>query len=149
VVSSVEAYVDSILRTLIAASGYNQTAFFRAMLAELEDKIYQSWAERHSWLKKGFSVSIAGSAAAYDLLTLVDLRNALFHGNGRLTEKQSGGTAALIDLEHRLWRTLEVRTENRVVHLASSTGGRAVGVARAYIFALDTEVRLKQPGARV
>ncbi len=149
VVATVEAYVDEVLRELIASSGYDYSAFGRAMLHELEDRIYQSWRERHGWLDKGFAISIAGSAAAQDLLAVVELRNAIVHGSGRLTDRQSRDVANLIKLEHRLQEVLDVRVENRTVNLASSTGIRAIEVARVYILALDAEAGLKQLTRRV
>lgn len=144
VVATVEAFVDEVLRELIASSGYDSSAFGRAMLHELEDRIYQSWRERHGWLEKGFSISIASSAAAQDLLAVVELRNALVHGFGKLTDRQSRDVPTLIRLEHRLQRVLDVRVERRKVNLASSTGMRAIEAARVYILALDAEARRKQ-----
>lgn len=145
VTGMVEAYADGVLGRLIAQSGYDATTFGRAMLAELEDRIYQSWLERHAWLDKGFSVRVTGTPAAEGMQTVVDLRNALVHGNGKLTDRQSRDMAALIALEGRLWRALAVRTERGIVHCSSTTGVKAIGAGLAYIRALDAEVRLKQP----
>ncbi len=149
VASIAESYVDGALTALIAVSGYDTSAFGRALFAALEDRIYQSWSERHDWLQRGFSVSVAGTAATQDLLTLAELRNAIVHGGGRLTERQSRELGPLIALEERLQKSLQVRTENRYVYLTKETRLRAIKAAREYILQLDAEIRRQHPSVRV
>lgn len=144
-----EAYSEAVLRQLIIASSRDLGPFARAMYAELEDRIFQSWEERHSWLAKGFGIKLAGSRHAQDLQTLVDLRNALVHGAGTLTDRQSRDLGKLVHLETSLRRTLDVHVERGRVHLTESTGHMAVSIARAYILALDASSREAHPGARI
>ncbi len=143
-----EAYVDAILQALIAATEVDRTAFGRAMLAQLEDRIFASWKERHDWLAKGFGIRVQGTVKQ-DLLTIADLRNAIVHGNGRLTERQSRDIVRLVELENRLYEVLDVRTERREVYLGRATGEKSVAIARAYIQALDAEVRSQHSNARI
>ncbi len=149
VATLVEGYVDAILYALIAASGYDDTAFGRAMFAELEDRIFQSWPERHSWLSRGFGVSVStGTPVGQNLATLNQLRNALAHGGGRLTERQSRNVGELIGLEKRLRDLLAVEVDNRFLHLSRETGDRAIGIVREYILDLDRQVREQHPAVR-
>jgi len=145
VATIVEAYAESVLRELIVASTYDSDAFGRAMHAELEDRIFQSWEERHTWLDKGFGIRLAGSRDAQDMQTLVGLRNALVHGAGHLTDRQSRDIAKLVALEGDLYRVLDVSVERGQVHMARSTGPRSINVARAYILALDAASRRAHP----
>ncbi len=140
-----EGYIGSTLGALIAASGYDGTAFGRAMYAELEDRIHQSWSERHSWLNRAFSVNIIGTTACQDLLILVELRNALVHGGGRLTYRQSREIGGLIGLEKQLHSRLGVQADGRTLTLLPQTAVRAVEIARAYILTLDAEIRQQHP----
>ena len=145
VATTVEAYVETVLRELIRESGYADHPFTKAMYAELEDSLFQSWNERFRWLKSGFGISIAGTAAAQNLGTLVELRNALVHGGGRLTDRQSRELTDLVTLEQRLAQVLDVDVENRLVRFGPETGQRVVTVSRDYVIALDAEVRTRQP----
>ncbi len=142
-----EAYVDALLRALIAQSGYKDVPFAEAMFADLEDRIFQSWPERHAWLNRGFGISIAAEKAYSDVATLIDLRNALVHGNGRLTERQCRDVNAMVGLEVRLRATYDVRVERRQLFLGPDTGGAAVLAVQAYILKLDAEARRLHPTA--
>lgn len=147
-----EAYADAVLARLIDDSGYESTAFGRAMYAMLEDRIFGSWKERHDWLVKGFGVNFHESDAAKakaDVLTLADLRNAIVHGNGRLTERQSRDVVRLVSLEKRLRVAFDVRTEGRTLHMSPTTGRRALATARTYIGILDQTVRAQYPSSAV
>lgn len=145
VTATIEGYVDGILRRLVSSSGYEVHHFFEGMYKKLEDSIYQSWPERFHWLKVGFGVSISGSTAAQEMQVVIDLRNAVVHGGQWLTERQSRDVGDLIDLERRAFETLGVRTERRRLFFAPDTTGRAVGVCRRFVLALDDELRQQCP----
>jgi hypothetical protein len=125
----------------MSGSGYDSSAFGRVMFEELTDRIHQTWSERHTWLSRAFDVHISGTAASQDMMTLVELRNALVHGAGRLTHRQTRGVGALIELEKRLQVLFSVRADSRGLVLAPDSATRAVEVARAYILALDAELK--------
>lgn len=147
--SIVEAYVDNVLRVLIEESDVARHPFLAAMYSELEDHIFQSWTDRFRWLRDGFRVSISGSIPAQDMHTLVELRNCVVHGNGRLTDRQVRDLPKMIELEHQLSRVLRVTVESRRIHLSEQTFVSAVHVCRSFVVALDRELRTQHPSLRI
>lgn len=147
--SVVETYVDNVLRALIAESDVARHPFIAAMYSELEDHIFQSWTNRYRWLSDGFAISVSGSTPEQEMHTLVELRNCIVHGNGRLTDRQVRDLPKMIELEHQLSRVLHVTVERRRIHLSERTFISAVQVCRAFVVALDGELRMQHPDLRV
>src|SRR5579859_291694 len=87
-VTCVESHFDRVLRSLIAVSGVGENKFFNSMYEAIRDDIFKTWDSRLKWLDDGFGVAISGDSAIQDFRTMVDLRNAIVHGRGRLTEMQ-------------------------------------------------------------
>jgi len=144
-VSIVESYVDAALQSLIDASGIRDIPFADAMHAELQDAIYRSWDERFKWLARGFGVDLEGTTPQQEFLTLVDLRNALIHGQGKFTQRQTRDLAAVIELEHRLARVLDVEASKDGFLFGSRATPQTLSVARTLVLAIDDAVRRSHP----
>ena len=144
--ATVEGYVDGVLRRLIDSSPYQTSAFLKMLVAEMEDRIFQSWSERFRWLRGGFGLMLEGSSEKKRLDVLIELRNACVHGNGSLTERQCRDVAALLALERQLGNVLGVTVVRRRLIFSSSTARRAVTVARDFVIAFDDELRRAQVG---
>lgn len=148
-VSIVESYFEDVLRALIAHSGIDEIPFALAMRDELEDAMFRSWDERFKWMRLGFGVSVSGATNQQEFMTLVDLRNALVHGSGRLTPRQSRGVALLVEIEHRLCRVLDVEIGVHGLLLKPTTGVRAIAITRSFILEVDHAVRESHPSVRL
>lgn len=148
-VSITESYVDRVLRTLVDASGISQVPFALAMFDELRDVVTRSWDERFKWLRKGFGVALSGDAAQQDFQTLVELRNAIVHGEDRFTDRQTRGLPSLVQLERRVYRVLLVEASKDGFLFGPETSGRAVSVARTFVLAIDDAVRRAHPNAHL
>jgi hypothetical protein len=149
VTSAAEAYIDGVLGVLISECDLARHPFIAQMYAHMEDLIFQSWTERFRWLGSGFGVSIKGTAAAQDMQTLVELRNSIVHGGGRLTERQSRNLADLLELERRLRQVLDVSVERRRIRISDSTFDRAIRICRTFVVTFDDELRTRHPKAKL
>jgi hypothetical protein len=132
-----EVYVDSSLQHLIEASGVGQLKFGRAMIMHLEDQFSQSWTARLRWLSNGFGISIAGSEVDGDRATVIEARNALVHGGGKLTARQSRSATEALDLQRRLRDRMSAELVGHSVVIREPAVKWSLEVARAYIRMLD------------
>ena len=142
----IEGYVDAVLRGLIETTPYEEHAFVRTLFAELEDRIFQSWAERFRWLRDGFDVSLEGTAELQSLSLLIELRNACVHGSASLTDRQSRNLTSLLALEKDLARLLGVAVIRRKLYFGDDTAIRAARVARDFITLFDERLADAHPG---
>lgn len=141
----VEAYTDHVLRRLIECSGVTDIPLGRLLVSQNQDSFYQNWKNRYFWLRNAFDVSVTGTSAEQDFATLVELRNAIIHGGGRLTEKQTRDIKQQIALERRLDQVLKVQIEGQELINLDGTDSRAIKVARTFVLLLDGETRRVHP----
>lgn len=144
-VSTAESYVDQVLRALVEISGIREIPFAVAMFDELEDVVTRSWDERFKWLRKGFGIALGGTAAQQDFVTLVDLRNALVHGDDQFTQRQTRDLPSLIQLEHRVHQVLSVEVSKGGFLFGPKGPSQALTVARTFILTVDEVVRERHP----
>lgn len=135
-----EVFVDSTLLSLIEASGISSSRFGRALLGHLEDQLNQSWTSRLRWLSNGFNVSLAGTEIDGDRGTLVEARNALIHGGGKLTGRQVRNPADALDLQRRLRDRMGAIVVGHSLDIGKPALDWSFEVARRYIRALDATV---------
>ena len=137
-----ETFVDRLVAQMVESSGVGATPFGQALLEATREDMSRTWDARYGWLKRGFGLQAGGSTQGQDLRTLVDLRNALVHGGGRLTDRQSSDLSKLIPLEKRLRELLAAEIEGRRVRFVGPTDWKAVGIVRAFILWADGAVVL-------
>lgn len=145
VVSVVEPYVDRVLRGLVNASGMRETPLGRAMLAELQGEMVRSWEARLRWLRDGFEIPIAGTKPGQDFQTLLELRNALIHGDGGFTARQSADVPSLLELERRIRDLLNVEATRYGFVFGPKAAERALRIAREFVLAMDSASRAEHP----
>ena len=145
----VESHFDRVLRSLIAASGVRQNKFSNSLYEFLHDDIFKNWDSRLNWLKNGFSVAIAGDRAIQDFRTVVDLRNAIVHGQGHLTEVQQKSLERLLDLKRNLTRLLNVQFSGHKILIPPDIGLKVVKVCRDAVILLDNSILQEYPDIRV
>src|SRR5579859_6868570 len=144
----VESHFDRVLRSLIAASGVRQNKFSNSLYEFLHDDIFKNWDSRLNWLKNGFSVAIAGDRAIQDFRTVVDLRNAIVHGQGHLTEVQQKSLERLLDLKRNLTRLLNVQFSGHKILIPPDIGLKVVKVCRDAVILLDNSILQEYPDIR-
>lgn len=134
-----EGYVDEILDELVRREPLG-SKFAQAMFVELKSDFHRNWPGRFHWLRQGFDVDIADTPSGAQLWDLVELRNALVHGGGKLTGLQSADLVKRLNLERRLLASLDVRTSGRLVQFGDNTAARSVSIARAATVSLDGQL---------
>jgi hypothetical protein len=145
----VESHFDRVLRSLIAASGVRQNEFSNSLYEFLHDDIFKTWDSRLNWLKNGFSVTIAGDRTIQDFRTVIDLRNAIVHGQGHLTEMQQKNLQKLLDLKRNLTRLLNVQFSGDKVLIPPDIGLKVVRICRDAVIFLDNSVLQEYPNISV
>lgn len=133
----VESHFDRVLRSLVTVSGVRQNRFSNSLYESLHDDIFKSWDSRLNWLKNGFGVTIAGDRPIQEFRTVVDLRNAIVHGQGHLTEMQQKNLQKLLDLKRSLTNLLNVQFSGPEIFIPSDIGLKIILICRNAVICLD------------
>lgn len=141
--AEVELFVDDSLELLINTTNIESEPFGRELFKEHELSMYSSWKSRVRWLNAGFAVTLAGSHVSEQLDTLVELRNSFAHGGGGVTRFQRrDGLTKVLKREEQLAKVLNVQVSQHRFSLGSDTLSRSVGICRAYVVQMDSQIRL-------
>jgi hypothetical protein len=143
--SLAESLVDQLLDTLVAESTVGDTPLGRRLLQKNADAFHQSWEERHGWLSSGFGIEMAGTREGQRLNTVIAVRNAIIHGDGKLTDKQLKNPAAAIALRRNVRQVLDSDVQGRRIMLGVDAGRRSVLVASEYVLAVDAAISIRTP----
>lgn len=135
--SAVEAHFDRVLTVLIQRNQSRGNQFFEALLGEVRDDIFRAWDSRLNWLKRGFGISIAGDAATQNYRCVIELRNSLVHGEGRLTDFQVRDFSRACELKRQMSLHLGVQFNGRTILLMPDVGIKAVRLSREMVRHLD------------
>jgi len=109
VATAVEVHVSTTLARLISLSGLAEGQFGRAMIKELEDDFSKTWSARVAWFDKAFGITFAGNLQYQTFATLIELRNAVVHGDGQLTSQQTRDIRKVVQLRKDLNHKLDVQ----------------------------------------
>lgn len=139
-VSLVEALADHLLRSLTAESNAS-AAHVSAKLsgASMAEIPHESWEAKHNQFKT-YNVRVAGTPAGQKFQLVVEVRNALVHGNGYLTMKQGKSVGALIGLRRDFRKFLDCDIQKRQLHFGGDTGSNVMSICAGYIVHLDSAV---------
>lgn len=140
-----EEHVATILRALVAMDSDKRTRLYQHLLDDVDDSMYRSWDSMYKWFKAGFELSMAGAKEAQEFDALVDLRNAIVHGNGRLTRFQTQKFAQSIGIRQSLSRLLDVSFSGNDVVLGVRTVSLACSTARRFVAYFDAKVLSTYP----
>lgn len=139
--TAVEVHVDRSIETLVNHSGISSTRFGSSLLADLGEGMNKSWHARFQWLADGFGVNVKGGKVAQDLNVVIECRNAIVHGSGRLTKRQQSPFVKFTDLRRRLASVLEVEVHGTRLVLSNSSAHRVLAVSRDFVGGFDQELR--------
>lgn len=145
VASRVEALADRFIDLLVVESGVASTQLGENLIREYNDSFHQSWSARNGILKKGFGIQSASMPTWNDMELVIEVRNAVVHGNGGLTAKQIKDSASLITMRKRILKILHSDVQGRTVRLSDNAGVLSVAIAIKYVLALDEAVSLVRP----
>ncbi|WP_371795619.1 hypothetical protein [Streptomyces sp. NBC_01718] len=133
----IEAHVDGVIKQLFASDPAMQQPLTKTLHEEVEDSIYRTWESRRKWLTSAFDISIAGDRPWQEFEAVVALRNALVHGDGRLTDLQISKPKDLFALTEKLTRVLGVKMDGREVHLPPEVALKSAIISKEYLLHFD------------
>ena len=142
-VSVTEVYVDGLLGALVNAEVAKENQYVRALREDLGEKMFTTWSSRLGWLGRAFEVSIAGSDAQQEMFTVIEVRNAVVHGHGKLTRRQSATLQGVLDLERAFWDVCKVNVSGGVLSATDRTAAVVASVSARFIRQLDAAAALK------
>ncbi len=145
----VEAHFDRVINLLIEASQVEDNRLTKSLLAESYDDIFRNWESRLKWLDKGFGVAIAGDRPVQDYRALVELRNAVVHGQGNLTAFQQRNFSKLLTLKRRLTNLLGVHFAGPKILLPKGIESNIIEICRSVTVCLDGSVLALYPGFNI
>lgn len=138
-VSITEVRIDEMIDSLIELHPHAQTDFGSYILDRMRSGFHQNWSNRIEVLRRGFAISPVSQTISQKFDQLVNLRNALAHGDGRLTALQTARPSAGIELRRSIERTFGIAVAGRELRLNHGAGAVAVTVACDYLLAMDIE----------
>lgn len=145
----VEAHVDRVLKHLFNSDEAMRLPLAIKLHAEVEDSIYRSWESRRKWLSSAFEVNITGDKQTQDFNAVIDLRNCIVHGDGRLTDLQIAKNKDFFRIREQLPRVLEVALNGRMVILTTDTPLKSATVSRDFVLHFDHAVLRRFPNLSI
>lgn len=143
----IEIHVSRVLARLIVLSDLQATKLGAALVDEMRDDINRTWDTRMSWLSRGFGLAIAGEAEYQRLNNVTELRNAVVHGDGRLTDYQTASLTKVIALQKDLRRHLDVQAAGSIKY-GTKTALLVETAIRNFVVFFDGRVLADFPKAR-
>lgn len=135
VATEAENFTDKVLEKLIDTSVVRGSKFGNELIKEIGSKFYSSWPERKRWLKS-FACWV-DPGIEEQLLAVIDMRNAIAHGSGRLTRLQTGNMQKQLALESSLQRILLVTVDGKRLHPSDESPERIMKIGVMYVKDLD------------
>ncbi|MFC8492431.1 hypothetical protein ACFUJU_16870 [Streptomyces sp. NPDC057235] len=133
----IEAHIDGAIKRLFASDVAMREPLTRILHQEVEDSIYRTWESRRKWLSSAFGINIAGDRAYQEFEAVIALRNALVHGDGRLTDLQISKVKDMFALAEKLTRVLGVQIDGRVAHLCPEVALKSAIVSKEFLLHFD------------
>lgn len=149
-VTIVEGHVNRLLELIVRASGGIDTSFSRAALRALEGEIYRTWDSRLRWIADCMESGISlGDVEVQDFKSVIEVRNALVHGHGKLTSSQARSITQLVELRARLRQRLNIELVSTRLVLHTSTPDRVSAIGRAFVKYLDGRAIMEYPALKL
>ena len=137
IVPEVESRIEEMIRELVSRAKFAPTALGSFLIKDNLDSYFQSWKEREKILKDVFGFSVSGSKIGQDFQLLVDVRNALMHGNGSFTSQQSQSLTAVLTLKKKLGVDLSVEVQGQKLLLDGLNRIKVCDAASKYLVEAD------------
>jgi hypothetical protein len=144
IVTAVEVHVSSVLDRLLSTSEIVKDKLGAALLAQVGDDMQRSWDSRADWLKNGFGLQVKVDDSYGDFNLVVEVRNAVVHGGGRLTVFQTRGIDKTVALRRDLDNRLDVDA-GADLRFGPQSIDKMVEAVRNYVTFFDGHVLSKYP----
>lgn len=145
IATAVEVHLSSVLDRLIRTSVVAGERLGGALLAKVGDDIQRTWDSRADWLKEGFGLQVKEDASYGDFSLVVDVRNAVVHGAGRLTDYQMRSIERTVALRRDLDRRLDIDAHSEL-RFGPSSLAKITEAVRKYVLFFDRHLLKSYPG---
>ncbi|MGJ0203048.1 hypothetical protein NHL51_02645 [Leucobacter sp. gxy201] len=139
VVPEVESHVDIRLRSFTHRDESAQTRLGQFWIKENLSGLLSTWEGRKRLIKLATSQDFFGDQLSQDFFTLIDLRNAIMHGNGRITPLQAKSVKTYLDLRKRLHSGFNIHTNGMEIVFSRTDNARIASTAIGFLRKLDVE----------
>jgi hypothetical protein len=148
VTTVLEAHTARLFTQLVGLSNVEATNIGKEMYKRLRKDMLSNWSSREHWLFGSLQIPLAGDTAYQNFMVVVELRHALVHGDGNLTEAQLAEFDKMLRLKKDLDRVLSVSCMGSRVTLSTETPERTIAAARSLLVALDGAVLVRYPAMK-
>ncbi|MUN64460.1 hypothetical protein GMA12_15140 [Kocuria sediminis] len=138
--SLAEALVGKSIDLLVDESGIKSTRLGRRLIQDSAESYHQTWDGRYGILRDAFGVQLAGNREAQRLNVVVDVRNAIVHGEGQLTSRQTKKLTNVLSMRRQINEVLESEVQGKKIVLSPTAGRCAIRVASDYALAFDAAI---------
>ncbi len=139
-VAITEAHVDATIQLLLDRSDARNSQLGAFLIDRSTASLRQTWSARQELLRDGFGVVVTPQSLVQQLSLIVDVRNALAHGDGSLTSVQTTSWSKANELRRSLARTLQIFVEGRIITFTPKSVETAVKMLIDYVIGLDLVV---------
>lgn len=139
-VATAEAHVDATIQQLLDRSDARNSQLGAFLIDRSTASFRQTWSARHELLRDAFGIVVEPQALVQQLSLIVDVRNALAHGDGSLTPVQTTSWLKANELRRNLERRLHVSVEGRIITITSESVQTAVEMLIDYVIGLEMAV---------
>lgn len=135
-VSEVEHAVDTFVLSNVNRYSHRQNEIGTFFIERHLSEYLMSWSNRFTLLSELFDVSNSGEVVGQNFRKLLEVRNALMHGNGSMTSVQTGNFGKCTSLMRDLNSLFGVEFRGRELILDSVDRGRVFDVSSRYLMSI-------------
>ncbi|PCC43887.1 hypothetical protein CIK65_04645 [Brevibacterium aurantiacum] len=139
-IATVEAYVDATVKRLIDMDSRTRSQLGNYLIDQYISELSRNWKSRHSVLRDGFGVFVESESVAQNLKIVVDVRNALMHGDGKLTDLQSAKWKSVVALRRDMANRLDIELQGRRLVLGEDSVKLACSILIEYVLQLERSI---------
>lgn len=139
-IATVEAHVDATVKLLTDMDRQTRSKLGNYLVDQYESDFSRNWKSRQSVLRDGFGVFVESERVAQDLKIVVDVRNALMHGDGKLTDLQSAKWRTVVTLRRDMARRLDIELQGRRLVIGEGSAKKACSILIEYVLQLERSI---------
>lgn len=139
-VSITEIYIDAVIEKLIAREIHSGSPAAQYSLNAAMRTVNQTWDSRKDLLAKGFRSEL-NNGCWQNLRVVVEARNALAHGNGMLTDRQTASTLKAIRLKCDLLEISSISVSGRRLITTKHSLLACVNICETFILDIERTTR--------
>lgn len=135
-----EQYVDRLVELSVLASGVGATTVGQFLMDASDIGHSKTWNHRRTALRELVGINVSGTQIGERVRALIELRNAIAHGNGHLTHFQTKTLSSTFRIQESISEHFQVGFSGKRLIYAPETTESAIRATRAYILLIETHI---------